>query len=128
MFENQARAERYNISKALFACKLTEGNLVSPHVIKMMGYIETLDKLSCEINDDLTTNVILQSLLASYESFIMNFHMNDMEKIVVELHGMLKTTEDSIKKNPHHVMMIQKEKKKKEALDASQGQRQGKGF
>jgi hypothetical protein len=25
----------------------------------------------------------------SYESFIMNFHMNGIEKIVTELHGML---------------------------------------
>jgi hypothetical protein len=44
MFENQERAERYNISEALFVCKLAEGSPVSPHVIKMMGYIETLDK------------------------------------------------------------------------------------
>jgi hypothetical protein len=44
MFENQARAEGYNISKALFTCKLAEGSPVSPHVIKMMGYIETYDK------------------------------------------------------------------------------------
>jgi hypothetical protein len=43
----------------------------------------------------------------------MNFHMNDMEKTVVELHGMLKTTKDSIKENPNHVMMVQKEKKKR---------------
>jgi hypothetical protein len=41
IFENQARAERYNISKALFVCKLVEGSPISPHVIKMMGYIET---------------------------------------------------------------------------------------
>jgi hypothetical protein len=47
----------------------------------------------------------------SYEPFIINFHINDMEKTVAELHGMLKTTEDSIKKNPNHVMMVQKEKK-----------------
>jgi hypothetical protein len=59
MLLNQARVERYNISKALFACKLVEGSLVSPHVIKMMGYIETLTKLGCEIKDDLTTYVIL---------------------------------------------------------------------
>jgi hypothetical protein len=39
MFENQVRAERYTISKALLACKLEEGNPVSPHVIKMMSYI-----------------------------------------------------------------------------------------
>jgi hypothetical protein len=106
MFENQARVERYNISKALFACKLAEDSPVSPHVIKMMGYIETLTKLGCEIKDDLATDVILQSLLASYESFIMNFHMNDMEKTMAKLHGMLKTAVDSIKKNPNHMMMV----------------------
>jgi hypothetical protein len=94
-------------------CKLAEDSLVSPHVIKMMGYIETLSKLGCEIKVDLAIDVILQLLLASYESFIMNFHMNGMEKTVAELHGMLKTAEDSIKKNPNHVMMVQKEKKKR---------------
>jgi hypothetical protein len=39
-------------------------------------------------------------LPVSYELFIMNFHMNDMEKIMAELHEILKTAEDSIKKNP----------------------------
>jgi hypothetical protein len=53
MFQNQARTEMYNISKALFACKLVDGSPVSSHVIKMMGYIETLTKLGCEIKDDL---------------------------------------------------------------------------
>jgi hypothetical protein len=43
----------------------------------------------------------------------MNIHMNGMEKIMAELHGMLKTAEDSIKRNPNHVMMVQKEKKKR---------------
>jgi hypothetical protein len=50
MFENQARVVRYNISKALFACKLVEGSPVSAHVIKMIAYIETMDKLGCELN------------------------------------------------------------------------------
>jgi hypothetical protein len=100
MFENQASTERYNILKALFACKMAEGSLVNPHVIKMMGYIETLTMLGCEIKDDLTTNMILELLPVSYELFIMNFHMNDMEKIMAELHEILKTAEDSIKKNP----------------------------
>jgi hypothetical protein len=113
MFENPARAERYNISKALFACKLTEGSLVSPNVIKMMGYIKTLDKLGCKLKDDLATGMILQSLPASYEPFIMNFHMNGMEKTMAELHEMLKAVKDSIKKNPNHLMMVQKEKKKR---------------
>jgi hypothetical protein len=128
MFENQARAKRYNISKALFACKLAEGTPASPHVIKMMGYIGTLDKLGCKIEDDLATDVILQSLPASYEPFIMNFHMNGMEKTVAELHGMLKTAEDSIKKNPNHVMMVQKEKKKRKRWMPPKGKGKEKVF
>jgi hypothetical protein len=120
MFENQARAERYNISKALFVWKLAEGSPVSPYVIKMMGYIETFTKLGCEINDDLATDVILQSLPVSYESFILNFHMNGMEKTVAELHGMLKTAEDSIKK-PQSCDDGSKGEEKEESLDASQG-------
>jgi hypothetical protein len=79
----------------------------------MMGYIETLDKLGCELKDDLATNVILQSVPVSYEPLIMNFHMNSMEKTVAELHGMLRTAMGSSKKNPNHVMMVQKEKKKR---------------
>jgi hypothetical protein len=35
-----------------------------------------------------------------------------MEKILVELHSMLKTAVESIKKNPTHVMVVQKEKKR----------------
>jgi hypothetical protein len=113
MFENQIRIEIYNISKALFVWKFAEGSPISHYVINMMGYIETLDKSGFELKDDLATNVILKSPPTSYESFIMNFHMNDMEKSLAELHGMLKTAEESIKKNPNHVMMIQKEKKKR---------------
>jgi hypothetical protein len=78
----------------------------------MMGYIETLTKHGCEIKDDLATDMILQSLSVSYESFIMNFHMNGIEKTMAEFHGMLKIDEYSIKKNPNHVMMVQKEKRR----------------
>ena len=59
MFENQARVVRYNISKSLFSCKLAEGSPVSPHVIKIIGYIETLGRLGSELHDDLVVDVIL---------------------------------------------------------------------
>ncbi|KAK8555327.1 hypothetical protein V6N12_009475 [Hibiscus sabdariffa] len=45
IYEGQARQERYETSKALFQCKMTEGTPVGAHVIKMMGYIQTLEKL-----------------------------------------------------------------------------------
>jgi hypothetical protein len=82
----------------------------------MMGYIETLGKPGCKIKHDLTTDVILQSLPVSYDPFISNFHMNGTEKTVGESHGMHKTAEDSIKKNPNHVMMVQKKKKRKRSM------------
>jgi hypothetical protein len=51
----------------------------------------------------------------------MNFHMNGMEKTVAELHGMLKTIKDSIKKNHNRVMMVQKEKKKRKHWTSPKG-------
>ena len=96
MFENQARAERYNVSSFLFACKLTKGSPVSPHVIKMIGYIESLERLGSPFNADLAIYVILQSLPPIYKQFIMNFHMNSMEKTLSKLYSMLKTAEESI--------------------------------
>ena len=121
MFENQARVERYNTSKALFACKLAQGNPVSPHVIKMIGYIESLEKLGFPLSQELATDVILQSLPQSYEPFILNFNMNSMEKTKAELHGMLKTAEESIKKNSSHVMVVRNSGKKRKDWGKSKG-------
>ena len=112
MFENQARVERFNTSKALFGCKLAEGSPVSPHVIKMIGHIEALDRLGFELEPELVTDVILQSLPPSFEPFIMSYHMNSLNKTLTELHGMLKTSVDSFKKTSTHVMMVQRDSKK----------------
>jgi hypothetical protein len=38
MFQTQARTERFNVSKAFAETKLTEGAVVGPHVIKIVGY------------------------------------------------------------------------------------------
>jgi hypothetical protein len=100
MFENQARAKRYNISKALFVCKMIEGSPVNPHVIKMVGYMMTLSKVGCEITDDLATDVILQSLPVSYASFIMNFHMNGIEKPWLSCMGCSKQPRIALRRTP----------------------------
>jgi hypothetical protein len=47
--------------------------------------------------------------------------MNGMEKIVGELHGMLKTAEGSIKQNPNNVMIVQKEKRKRKCWTPPKG-------
>jgi hypothetical protein len=58
----------------------------------------------------------------------MNFHMNGMEKTVAELHGMLKTVENSIKKNLNHVIIVQKEKKKGKHWTPPKGKHKEKVF
>ena len=45
MFQQQARQERYDTTKALHSCKMAEGASVSTHVLKMKGYIEHFDRL-----------------------------------------------------------------------------------
>ena len=118
MLENKSRVDRFNTSKALFGSKLAEGAPVSPHVIKMIGYIESLQRLGFPLDDDISTTVILQSLPASFEPFIMNYHMNGLKKTLTELHGMLKMVEVSLRKAPAHVMTIQKVKMRKRLAKA----------
>jgi hypothetical protein len=56
--------------------------------------------LVVSFKDNLATDVILRSLPTCYEPFIMNFDMYGMEKTMAELHGIVKTVKDSIKKTP----------------------------
>ncbi|KAK8631621.1 hypothetical protein V6N13_028404 [Hibiscus sabdariffa] len=57
IYEGQARQERYETSKALFQCKMSEGSPVGAHVIKMMGYIQTLEKLGFPLKNELATDL-----------------------------------------------------------------------
>jgi hypothetical protein len=109
MLATQATAERFNISKAFVECKLAEGVPVGPHVIKMVGYVQRLEKLGFPVGKKLSTDFILTSLPPSYGNFISNYHMHGVEKGLNELCGMLKTAESDIKKvaGSSHVMAIQ---------------------
>jgi hypothetical protein len=109
MFATQARTERFNVSKAFVECKLAEGALVGPHVIKMVGYVQRLEKLGFPLGKELSTDFILTSLPPSYGNFISNYHMHGAEKGLNELCGMLKTAKSDIKKGAgsSHVMAIQ---------------------
>ncbi|XP_066347593.1 uncharacterized protein [Miscanthus floridulus] len=132
MFKNQARVYRFNTSKAPFRSKLAEGAPVSPHVIKIIGYIESLQRLGFPLYDHLATDVILQSLPASFEPLIMNYHMNGLKKTLTELHGMLKMAEVSLRKAPGHAEGVKghwsrnckkylEEKKKNGGVASAQG-------
>ena len=57
----------------------------------------------------LAVDIILQSFPDTFDGFIMNYNMHNIEKIVSELHGMLKTAEQNIK-NTKDVLMVNKGK------------------
>ena len=124
MFQQQARQERYETTKALHSCKMVEGALVSDHVLKMKGYIEHLDRLGFPLSQELETDLILDSLPNSYGQFVMNYNMNEMEKSISELHIMLKIAEHNIKSKPGHVLMVQNRKGSK---NKGKGKGKGKG-
>ena len=59
MFQQQARAERYEISQALLDCKMAEESSVSTHVIKLHGYIQRLEALGVPFPMEFGTDLIL---------------------------------------------------------------------
>ncbi|KAK8640436.1 hypothetical protein V6N13_008190 [Hibiscus sabdariffa] len=130
IYEGQARQERYETSKALFQCKMSEGSLVGAHVIKMMGYIQTLEKLGFALNDELAVDVVLQSLLDSFNQFVLNFNMNEINKTLPQLLGMLRTAEGNMKKGGSKSILIVREAKgkgKKVAKSKGTGKTKPKG-
>ncbi|KAK8985782.1 hypothetical protein V6N11_021635 [Hibiscus sabdariffa] len=63
------------------------------HVIKMMGYIQTLKKLGFPLKNELASDVILQSLLDNFKTFILNFNMKEISKTLPKSLAMLRTAE-----------------------------------
>ncbi|KAK8539410.1 hypothetical protein V6N13_104356 [Hibiscus sabdariffa] len=93
---------------------MSEGTPVGAHVIKMMGYIQTLEKQGFAINNELVTDVILQSLSDSFKQFILNFNMNDIDKTLPQLLGMLRTAKSNLKKNGFNSIQIVRVAKERE--------------
>src|SRR5262249_21720945 len=54
LFDEQSRNERYEISRALFRCKMAEGSSVAQHGLKMNGYIERLEALGFVMEHELS--------------------------------------------------------------------------
>ena len=52
--------------KNLMSTKMVEGTLVREHVLKMISFINELDMLGAEIDSETQVDVILASLLDSF--------------------------------------------------------------
>ncbi|KAK8582336.1 hypothetical protein V6N13_032090 [Hibiscus sabdariffa] len=92
------------------------------HVIKMMGYIQTLEKLGFALNDELAIDVVLQSLSDSFNQFVLNFNMNEINKTLPQLLAMLRTTEGNMKKGgSKSILMVREAKGKGKKVAKSKG-------
>jgi gag-polypeptide of LTR copia-type len=80
MFQKQTRVERYNVTKSLLGHKMPESGSISTHMLRMTSDVEQLEKLNCPLSKELDSDIILNSLPPSYSGFIMNYHMNEMDK------------------------------------------------
>ncbi|XP_071727618.1 uncharacterized protein [Rutidosis leptorrhynchoides] len=135
MFQQQARQQCFETVRALHACKMTEGTSISSYVLKMKSYIDQLERLGSSIGPELAINLILNSLPKSYDQFVLNYNMNNLEKSISEFHLMLKIAEKNIPSKTSEVLMIREGKIKKPQAKGkgkgkakSQGNYKGKKF
>ena len=100
------------MTKSFVGSKMAEVSSVSAHMLKMMSYVEQLEKLDCPMDKGLATDIVLNSLPSRYSSFIMNYHMHGMEKSLEELHGMINTAKAEMQKGVFHVLAVSEGGKK----------------
>ncbi|GKF10783.1 hypothetical protein Tco_0048709 [Tanacetum coccineum] len=119
MFEEQAKHELFKTVKAFHACKQEDGQLISPYLLKMKGYLDILERLGYPMHKELGVSLILNSLNKDYDQFVQNYNMHNIGKTIVELHVMLKLHEKGIPKKVETPVVlairggkIQKDKKK----------------
>ena len=126
LYQGQARQERYDTSKALFRLKMAEGTPVGTHVLKMIGYIESLERLGFPLGQELATDLILQSLPDTYNQFVVNFNMNEFDKTLPQLLSMLRTAESNMQQpnsSSKQVLMVRNNKGKKKSKINAKGKR-----
>ena len=98
LFGDRPQFEMYRVAKSLFQAKLPEGSPVSPHVLKMISYIERLETMDLILSNGLGNSLILQSLPGSFAPFIMNYNMQGLTPTYAELHNMLITAQEDMNK------------------------------
>jgi hypothetical protein len=118
MFSQAPRILKYDAAARFFEAKLGKGQPVSPHVLKMIEYVETMERLGNTISKELAVDRVLHSLGDSFALFRVNYNMNNMNKSLHELHSALVQAEKDMKlsgssSSRGDVLMISKKGKAK---------------
>ncbi|GJR34960.1 hypothetical protein Tco_1210644 [Tanacetum coccineum] len=87
-----------DVVKSLMACKPKPRASICDFVLEMKGYVDRLESLNMVFDAELSINIILYGLLADYNQFVLSYKMNRKETSIMELHSLLQTAEQGIKK------------------------------
>ncbi|KAL0404159.1 UNVERIFIED_CONTAM: Transposon Ty2-GR1 Gag-Pol polyprotein [Sesamum radiatum] len=98
---------RYATRKAFFETKMAEGSFVQSHGVNMLFLVEKLEDLKVGLENDTYIDVILQSLPPSYDSFIVNYNLNGLEKSIHEIINMLVQYEVMTHKSEAAVLVVE---------------------
>lgn len=85
MFGEQNRAARQMAMKGLLNTRMSEGTPIRDHVIKMMGFINELEILGADIDSQSQIDMILSSLPESFNQYVLNYNMNNLNLSLTKL-------------------------------------------
>ena len=115
--------ERYKVSCAIYNARMSDGSLVTDHVLYMIEMIKWLGKLGCPLHEQLSKDAILNSLPSFYFDFLDHYRMNKHAVNYHGLMGLMQTYEKDHQLNKgmmnlvrgfgDHHHLFRKEKKKK---------------
>ena len=89
--------------KALMNTKMAEETPLREHVLKIFYHLNTLEILGGEIDVESQIDIILESLSDSFNQFKLNYSMNKINFIFVELLNTLQELESIIESHINNV-------------------------
>ena len=117
LFDEQSHTAKYQVTKRLFKAQMHDGQLIQDHYLMMIKNLEELEKHGVKLDQDLQTDIILQSLTDAYGQFIMNYHIHKLQNTLAELMNMLVTAELSMKDSKDLVLVVEQTSSKKILLE-----------
>ncbi|KAK4381336.1 hypothetical protein Sango_2978100 [Sesamum angolense] len=78
---------------------MIEGSSAQEHGVKMLSLVEKFKDLKADLEKEMYIDVILQSLPPSFNTFIVNYNMNGLDKVIHELINMVVQYETTIQKS-----------------------------
>ncbi|KAL6570335.1 hypothetical protein OROMI_014849 [Orobanche minor] len=103
-FGHQNRAARQNTMRVLMTTQMSEGTPIRDHVLKMMSHLNELSILGATIDAESQVDIILGSLLRSFEQFRLNYNMNHSTYTLAELLTELQSAEGLFKQGYHQIL------------------------